>query len=71
MLCCFTLNLTLNIVLRFVYVFENRKRDRALAGKTSEEIEALKIESGIQGFEDFTDGKNVSYFHPWTQFVNT
>ncbi len=71
MLCCFTLNLTLNLVLRFVYVFENRKRDRALAGKTAEEIEALKIESGIQGFEDFTDGKNVSCLPPSYLFINT
>lgn len=41
-------------------MLENRKRDRALEGKSEEEIEALKAESRIQGFEDITDGKNVS-----------
>lgn len=60
MLCCFVLNLVCNEVLRLLYYLENRKRDRALAGKSEEEIEALKLESRIQGFEDVTDGKNVS-----------
>lgn len=60
MLCGFVLNLVLNQVLRFVYVRENKRRDDMLVGKTEEEIEAMKRESEIRGFEDVTDKENVS-----------
>jgi hypothetical protein len=63
MLCLFILNLVLNQLLRGLYAWENRKANRALAGLSEEEIEALKSESRVQGFEDVTDGKNVSYPH--------
>lgn len=62
MLCAFVLNLVLNQVLRVLYMLENRKRDRALDGKTEEEIEALRQESRVQGFEDVTDHDNVSHY---------
>lgn len=60
MLCGFILNLVLNEILRFIYVFENKKRERSLEGKSAEEIAALDQESQIQGFEDYTDKTNVS-----------
>jgi len=60
MLVGFILNLVLNQVLRYLYVIENKKRDLALAGRSVEEIEVLKEDSRIQGFEDVTDKQNVS-----------
>lgn len=60
MLCGFILNLVLNQILRFVYVLENRRRDKQLEGKSEEDIAAMTRESEVQGFEDVTDKKNVS-----------
>lgn len=60
MLVGFILNLVFNQVLRYLYVLENRRRDRALEGKSEAEIEALKAESQAQGFENVTDKHNVS-----------
>jgi MFS family permease len=60
MLVGFILNLVFNQILRYVYLLENNKRDRALEGKSEEEIEALMEESKIQGFENVTDKHNVS-----------
>jgi hypothetical protein len=60
MLIGFILNIVFNLTLRFLYAAENKKRDRALEGKSDEEIEALKEESRKQGFENVTDKGNVS-----------
>jgi len=60
MLVGFILNLVLNQVLRYVYMMENKRRDCALEGKSEEEIEALREESKVQGFENVTDKYNVS-----------
>ena len=60
MLVGFILNLVFNQVLRYLYVRENNKRERALEGKSEAEIEALREESKIQGFENVTDKHNVS-----------
>jgi hypothetical protein len=60
MLVSFILNLVFNQILRWIYMRENRKRDEALVGKTEEEVEALKSESRVQGFENVTDNNNVS-----------
>jgi hypothetical protein len=62
MLCGFILNLVFNQILRFLYVRENRRRDKALEGKSDEELDDLKKESELQGFEDVTDQNNVSFF---------
>ena len=59
-LCSFIFNLVLCLLLRFLYVRENKKRDRMLEGKTAEEIAAMKAESNLQGFENVTDGQNIS-----------
>ncbi|KAI1377624.1 MFS general substrate transporter [Hypoxylon crocopeplum] len=61
MLCGFILNLVLNQVLRFLYLVENKKRDRALEGKSEHEIAEMKRESDLQGFEDVTDKANVMF----------
>jgi hypothetical protein len=61
MLSGFVLNLVLNQVLRFLYVLENRRRDKALEGKSEEEIADMTRESELQGFEDVTDKDNVSF----------
>ncbi|KAH8660100.1 major facilitator superfamily domain-containing protein [Xylariales sp. PMI_506] len=61
MLCGFTLDLVGNQILRMLYVIENRKRDKALEGKTDEEIAEMKRESELQGFEDITDKENVMF----------
>ncbi|KAH8650111.1 major facilitator superfamily domain-containing protein [Xylariales sp. PMI_506] len=61
MLCGFALNLVLNQILRFLYVRENKKRDRELEGKSEEELADLKRESEVQGFEDVTDKANVMF----------
>lgn len=60
MLAGFCLNLVLNQVLRFLYVRENKRRDRGIAGKSEEEIAEMQRESDVQGFEDVTDKNNVS-----------
>lgn len=60
MLIGFILNIVFNLTLRTLYVIENKKRDKALEGKSEEEIEALKDESRVQGFENVTDKHNVS-----------
>ena len=60
MLVAFVLNIVFNLTLRFLYQLENRKRDRALEGKSVEEIEALRDESRVQGFKNVTDKENVS-----------
>jgi hypothetical protein len=60
MLVGFILNIVFNLVLRFLYSMENKKRDRALEGKSEEESEDLREESRIQGFENVTDKQNVS-----------
>ncbi|KAH6693357.1 major facilitator superfamily domain-containing protein [Leptodontidium sp. MPI-SDFR-AT-0119] len=61
MLIGFILNIVFNLTLRFLYQLENRKRDRALEEKTQEEIEALKDESRLQGFDNVTDKYNVFF----------
>ena len=61
MLVGFILNLVFNLTLRYLYGRENKNRDGALAGKSEEEIEALKEESRKQGFENITDRQNVSH----------
>ncbi|KAI1846642.1 hypothetical protein JX266_007215 [Neoarthrinium moseri] len=61
MLSGFVLNLVLNQILRFLYVRENKKRDRSLEGKSSEEIAEMNRESDIQGFEDVTDKYNIMF----------
>jgi 3-hydroxymyristoyl/3-hydroxydecanoyl-(acyl carrier protein) dehydratase len=60
MLVGFILNIVFNLTLRLLYQLENRKRDRALEGKSEYEIEALREESRVQGFENITDKQNVS-----------
>lgn len=60
MLVGFILNIVFNLTLRVLYQLENKKRDRALEGKSEEEIEALREESRVQGFENITDKQNVS-----------
>lgn len=62
MLVGFILNLVFNLVLRYIYARENKKRDRALEGKSEEELEALREQSRAQGFENITDKENVSPF---------
>jgi hypothetical protein len=62
MLCGFIINLVLNQVLRFLYVRENARRDKLIAGKSEEELLQMKNESELQGFEDVTDKENVSVF---------
>ncbi|RDW84454.1 hypothetical protein BP6252_02044 [Coleophoma cylindrospora] len=61
MLVGFILNLVFNLVLRFLYVRENRRRDRALEGKSEAELEALREQSRAQGFENVTDVENVFF----------
>ncbi|KAI0126071.1 major facilitator superfamily domain-containing protein [Xylariales sp. AK1849] len=61
MLAGFVLNLVLNQVLRFLYVRENKRRDRQLEGKSEEEIVDMKRESDLQGFEDVTDKDNIMF----------
>ncbi|KAH8594751.1 major facilitator superfamily domain-containing protein [Bisporella sp. PMI_857] len=61
MLVGFVLNFAFNQVLRYLYLIENKKRDAALVGKSEAEIEALKEESRIQGFEDATDKQNAFF----------
>ncbi|KAF4302431.1 putative allantoate permease protein [Botryosphaeria dothidea] len=61
MLCGFILNLVLNLVLRWLYVRENKKRDALLEGKSEEEIKAMEEESRVQGFENVTDKENVMF----------
>jgi MFS family permease len=61
MLCGFCLNLVLNQVLRWLYVRENARRDGELEGKSEEEIEGMRRESEVQGFEDVTDRENVMF----------
>ena len=60
MLCAFCINLVLNQVLRALYVRENKRRDQAVAGRSEEEMAAMKRESELRGFEDATDKNNVS-----------
>ncbi|KAG4221955.1 hypothetical protein PC116_g29569 [Phytophthora cactorum] len=60
MLCGFILNLVLNQALRFLYVLENKKRDKILEGKSEDELNAMERESNLQGFEDVSDKNNVS-----------
>ena len=60
MLVGFILNIVFNMTLRTLYLLENKKRDRALEGKSEEEMEALREESRLQGFENVTDKQNVS-----------
>lgn len=60
MLVGFILNLVFNLILRYLYGRENKRRDALLKGKSEEEIEALREESRKQGFENITDKQNVS-----------
>ncbi len=60
MLIGFILNIVFNLTLRTLYALENAKRDKALEGKSEAEIEALREESRVQGFENVTDKRNVS-----------
>ncbi|TQN74549.1 putative transporter [Colletotrichum shisoi] len=61
MLCGFILNLVLNQVLRFIYVLENKKRDKLLEGKSEEEIAEMQREGEVLGFEDATDKTNPMF----------
>ncbi|KAK0622127.1 putative transporter [Lasiodiplodia hormozganensis] len=61
MLCGFCLNLAMNLLLRWLYVRENARRDRMLEGKSEDEIKAMEEESRVQGFENVTDGENVMF----------
>ncbi|KAK6083103.1 putative vitamin H transporter [Seiridium cupressi] len=61
MLAGFVLNLVLNQVLRFLYVLENKRRDRSIVDKSEEEIAEMKRESDLQGFEDVTDKNNAMF----------
>ncbi|KUI63294.1 hypothetical protein VP1G_10456 [Cytospora mali] len=61
MLCGFVLNLVLNQILRFIYVLENKRRDKQLEGKSEDDIAGMTRESEVQGFEDVTDRNNVSF----------
>lgn len=60
MLCAFCINLTLNQVLRIIYMRENKRRDNTLQGRTEQEVADLKRQGELQGFEDVTDKHNVS-----------
>lgn len=70
MLCGFCLNLVLNQVLRFIYVRENKKRDKMLEGKSAEEIAEMQREGEVLGFEDVTDKANVSLNHPIPGYIS-
>jgi hypothetical protein len=59
MLWSFMFNLVLCLLLRFLYVRENKKRGRMLEGKSVEEVAVMKAESNLQGFENVTDRQNV------------
>ncbi|KAF7532862.1 hypothetical protein G7054_g7563 [Neopestalotiopsis clavispora] len=61
MLAGFVLNLVLNQALRFLYVRENKRRDRGIAGKSAAELAEMTRESEFQGFEDVTDKNNVMF----------
>ncbi|KAI8957673.1 MFS general substrate transporter [Daldinia sp. FL1419] len=61
MLCGFILNLVLNQILRFLYVLENKKRDKALEGKSEDELNAMERGSNLQGFEDVSDENNAMF----------
>ncbi|KAI2472979.1 MFS general substrate transporter [Annulohypoxylon bovei var. microspora] len=61
MLYSFIINILLNQVLRLCYVFENKKRDQALMGKSEDEITAMRKVSELQGFEDVTDKNNAMF----------
>ncbi|KAI3539112.1 major facilitator superfamily transporter [Colletotrichum abscissum] len=61
MLCGFILNLVLNQILRFIYVLENKKRDRMLEGKSEEEVKEMQREGEVLGFEDVTDKANPMF----------
>ncbi|KAL3418652.1 putative vitamin H transporter [Phlyctema vagabunda] len=61
MLVGFILNLLFNLLLRFLYARENKKRDVALEGKSEEELESLREQSRVQGFENITDKENVMF----------
>ncbi|KAI1102790.1 MFS general substrate transporter [Jackrogersella minutella] len=63
LLCSLILNLVFNQVLRVLYVLENRKRRKALEGKSEDELIEMKKESELQGFEDVTDGHNAMFFY--------
>jgi hypothetical protein len=51
MLCSFIFNLVLCLLLRFLYMRENKKRYRMLEGKSVEEVAAMKAESNLQGVD--------------------
>ncbi|KAI4869612.1 MFS general substrate transporter [Hypoxylon rubiginosum] len=61
MLCGFILNLVLNQILRFIYVRENKRRDKTLEGRSDDEIVEMNRESELQGFEDVTDKNNAMF----------
>jgi hypothetical protein len=72
MLCAFCIHLVLNQILRLIYVRENKRRDDALGGRSQLEIDDLKRQGELQGFEDVTDKKNVSvadFFANWKSFL--
>jgi hypothetical protein len=62
MLCSFIFNLILAQILRFLYVRENRRRNKMIEGKSEDELARLREESNLMGFENVTDGQNVSFF---------
>ncbi|CAG8980630.1 hypothetical protein HYALB_00012817 [Hymenoscyphus albidus] len=61
MLVGFTLNAFFNLILRALYVWENKRREKELQGLGGERLEDLKEESRRQGFEDRTDKENVFF----------
>jgi MFS family permease len=58
MLGAFCVHAALNVLLRFVYMMENARRDRELVGVGVEELEEMRAEGVRNGFEDVTDGQN-------------
>lgn len=59
MLSSFLLTVIFNQLLRYLYLRENRRRERELRGKTDDELAQLVRQSDLQGFEDVTDKANV------------
>jgi hypothetical protein len=43
-------------------VRENRRRNKMIEGKSEDELARLREESNLMGFENVTDGQNVSFF---------
>ncbi|XDG09407.1 hypothetical protein ABKA04_009022 [Annulohypoxylon sp. FPYF3050] len=59
----FAFNIFQNQLLRFFYVLENSRRYRAMHGRSAEELEEMKKQSEIQGFEGVTDKNNAMFIY--------